>query len=139
MKKQEILKEIKTSIQSTMEKGLGIEITDCGDDWVKGKMPVHHATKQIYGSLHGGASAAFAETLGSVGGNLAVDFPREYCVGVELNISHLRPVQSGFVYGKAAAVKIGRHLHVWQIQIHDEEDKQISEARLTVMVMQKEA
>ena len=105
MEKQEKLKRINDSIQNTMTSTIGIEITDIGDDFICGNMPVDERTTQPLGLLHGGASAALAETLGSIGGGIKVYSINETVVGIEINANHLKSVRNGWVYGKA---KIGR-------------------------------
>ena len=81
-----------------MTENIGIRITDFGDDFLKGKMPVNNKTKQPFGLLHGGASAAFAETLGSIGANMIIDSDNFSAVGIELNVSHLKSITNGWVF-----------------------------------------
>lgn len=115
---------------------LGIEIIDFGDDWIKAKMPVDHRTTQPYGLLHGGASAALAETLGSIAANFCIeDLSKESTVGIEINANHLKSAKSGYVYGVAKPVKLGRKLQVWNIDITNEEHKLICVSRLTTMTI----
>jgi len=117
---------------------LGIEMTELGDDYLIAKMPVDHRTKQPMGLLHGGASAALAETLGSVASVLCVDdITKEAIVGVEINANHLKAGKSGYVYGKVTPIKVGRRLHVWQINITDESGDLVCSSRLTTMVIQR--
>lgn len=119
----------------TMAERIGIEITEVGEDYVVGRMPVDSRTVQAYGILHGGASAALAETLGSIAGILAVDPEREYCVGLEINANHVRSVRSGYVYGKATPLHVGKTTHVWQIRIEDESRHLVCISRLTLAVI----
>lgn len=115
---------------------LGIEITEIGDDFIKGTMPVDERTKQPMGLLHGGASAALAETLGSIASFLCINPEQSSGIaGTELNITHLRSATSGVVTGIARPVKIGRNLHTWDIRITDESGKDIAISRLTCMVL----
>ena len=116
---------------------LGIEITDLGDEYISGKMPVDERTKQPFGLLHGGASAAFAETLGSIGAGNQVDLEQYSVVGIELNSSHLKAVKSGWVYGKATPIRIGRTIQVWDINITNEKDEAVCKSRLTLAVIKK--
>ena len=95
-------------------------------------------THQPFGLLHGGASAALAETIGSMAGNLAVSSDR-YCVGLEINANHVRPVRTGVVRGVAKPLALGRTIHVWDIQISNENDKLVCVARLTLAVRQERA
>jgi 1,4-dihydroxy-2-naphthoyl-CoA hydrolase len=120
-----------------ISKLLGIEITEIGADYVCGKMPVDARTVQPVGILHGGASVVLAESLGSIGGNCCVDFPRQYCVGLEVNANHLRSASSGWVYGKASIVFLGKQTQVWDIRITNEEDKMVCISRLTLAVKEK--
>lgn len=117
----------------TMLEHLGIEITAITDDSIIARMPVDHRTHQPYGIMHGGASAALAETLGSVAAECAVESDK--VVGTELHIHHLRQVSSGWVAGVVTAVRIGRRLQVWDIRITDDNGNLVSVARLSTMVI----
>ena len=123
---------------NTLGATLGMEWTDYGEDYLTLRMPVDHRTHQPMGLLHGGASAALAETLGSVASVLVqpADAMRPI-VGLELNCSHLRAVRSGFVYGTVRAHRVGRTVHVWDITIRDEQDRKVCVSRLTVLVTGK--
>lgn len=121
--------------KGTMAERIGIEITEVGDDFLKGRMPVDDRTVQTYGILHGGASAALAETLGSIAGVLAIDPENEYCVGMEINANHIRSVRTGWVYGKATPLHVGRKTQVWQIRIEDEDQNLVCISRLTLAVI----
>ena len=120
-----------------MVSALGIEITDLGDEYISGKMPVDERTKQPFGLLHGGASAAFAETLGSIGAGNQVNLEQYSVVGIELNSSHLKAVKSGWVYGRATPIRIGRTIQVWDINITNEKDEAVCKSRLTLAVIKK--
>ena len=122
---------------SSMPGHLGIEITEVGDDYVCGKMPVDHRTQQPFGLLHGGASVVLAESLGSVGGNLAVDLNLYNCVGLEINSNHIRSIREGYVFGKATLLHAGKTTQVWDIRITDEAGKLINISRLTMAVIKK--
>jgi len=104
----------------TLNAHLGIEFIEIGDDYLKAKMPVDHRTHQPMGLLHGGASVALAETLGSSGAYLAVDASQYNVVGLEINANHIRGVRSGFVIGTARPLHMGKTTHVWEIRITDE-------------------
>ena len=137
MDKDKVIKKLNDKFQGTMMSVLGIEITDFGENHISGKMPVDHRTKQPFGLLHGGASAAFAETLGSMGAGKHVDLEEYSVVGVELNSSHLRAVKNGWVFGKATPIRIGRTMQVWDINIENENGKGVCISRLTLAVIKK--
>lgn len=122
---------------NTMGDHLGIEFLELGENYLKAKMPVDHRTRQPYGLLHGGASCALAETLGSIASALVIDASKFICVGLEINANHIRSVRSGFVTGIATPIHIGSTTHVWDIKINDEESKLVCISRLTVAILQK--
>ena len=119
----------------TMMQTIGIVFTEVGDDFLRATMPVDARTHQPYGLLHGGASVALAETLGSAAGMMLVDPAREIVVGIEINANHLRGVKSGNVTGTARAVHIGRSTQVWEIRIEDEGQRLVCISRLTLAVV----
>ena len=137
MDKENIIKLTSDRAKGTMVSALGIEITDLGDEYISGKMPVDERTKQPFGLLHGGASAAFAETLGSIGAGNQVNLEQYSVVGIELNSSHLKAVKSGWVYGRATPIRIGRTIQVWDINITNEKDEAVCKSRLTLAVIKK--
>lgn len=114
---------------------LGIEITEIGDDFIKGTMPVDDRTRQPYGILHGGSSVVLAETLGSIASNLVLNPERNMGVGLEVNANHLRPVKSGIVTGVCTPIHIGGKTHIWDIKIYNEAGKMTCISRLTVAVV----
>jgi uncharacterized protein (TIGR00369 family) len=120
---------------------IGIQFTKFGPNWLEGVMPVDHRTAQPYGILHGGASVALAETLGSYASYLVVGDEDKACVGVDISATHLRSVSAGSsVTGRATPVKLGRNLHVWEIKIHEtgKEDAGITcLSKLSVMITNK--
>ena len=137
MDKENILKAVNERSRGTMVSALGIEITNFGDKHISGKMPVDERTKQPFGLLHGGASAAFAETLGSIGAGSQVNLEQYSVVGIELNSSHLKAVKNGWVYGKATPIRIGRTIQVWDINITNEKNEKVCKSRLTLAVIKK--
>ena len=137
MDKKEILRKIEERTGNTMVSNIGIEITDFGEEYLCGKMPVDDRTKQPFGLLHGGASVAFAETLGSMGAGMHVDLENYSVVGIEINSSHLKAMKEGWVYGKAVPIRIGRKIQVWDIDIKDEKDNMVCKSRLTLAVIRK--
>jgi 1,4-dihydroxy-2-naphthoyl-CoA hydrolase len=134
MSEEEILLKVNAMSDSTMLGALGIRFTRVEQGYLEAVMPVDHRTHQPYGLLHGGASAALAETLGSFGSHLIASESGGLAVGVELNINHLRSKRSGEVTGKARLLKGGRSIHVWNIDVVDEAGELLAVSRLTVMV-----
>ena len=135
-----MLQEITPDVLNAMTKGtmmeaIGIEFTEAGADYICGSMPVDHRTVQPAGLLHGGASAALAESLGSLGSSLLVDINTHNVSGIELNANHLRAVREGKVHGKATIIHKGRTQHVWSIEIKDDAGKLVCAARLTVLII----
>ena len=120
---------------NTMMEALGIRITAVGDDWLAGSMPVDQRTHQPYGLLHGGASVALAETLGSTAAMLTLDPERELAVGLDINANHIRGVRCGTVTGTAKALHIGRTTQVWEIRIENEEGALVCISRITMAVI----
>lgn len=120
-----------------MVEHLGIEFTEMGEDFLRGKMPVDHRTKQPAGLLHGGASVTLAETLGSTAAYLCVDMEKFYCVGLDINANHIRAVTDGFVIGTARPLHIGKSTQVWEIKIVDEKEKLVCISRITMSVIKR--
>lgn len=123
--------------KGTLMGPLGIEFTEIGEDFVRGTMPVDARTHQPYGLLHGGASVALAETLGSMGANMCVDSTRYLCVGQEINANHLKSVRSGRVTGTARPLHVGMRSQVWSIEIVNDSGALVCVSRLTVAVIQR--
>ena len=115
---------------------LDIRITEIGEDFIRGTMPVDQRTKQPYGLLHGGSSAMLAETLASVAANMCVEKEGQQAVGLELNCNHIRGVTQGVVTGTARPVHVGRKTQVWDIRIEDERGKLCCVSRLTLAVIE---
>ena len=120
--------------KNTALESLGIEITEVGDDFVQGRMPVDGRTKQPFGLLHGGSSVLLAETLGSFGAFFACDADC-HAVGLDINANHIRAVTGGWVTGVAKPVHIGRSTHVWQIDIHNDAGQLICASRITMAIL----
>ena len=123
--------------QQTLVTHLGIRYTEVGEDYLKATMPVDARTKQPAGILHGGASAALAETLGSTGANLVVDRTKTLCVGLELNCNHIRAMREGQVTGTARPLHVGRTTQVWEIKITDDQDRLVCVSRITMAVLDR--
>lgn len=121
--------------KGTIAEVLGMEITEVGDGVVRGKLPVDSRTHQPYGLLHGGASVVLAETLGSIGSHVLVEASGKGAVGIEVNANHVKGVRSGWVHGTASLVHRGGRLHVWSIEVRDDEEDLVCTARLTVMIV----
>lgn len=119
----------------TLGDTLGIEFSEFGDDYLIAKMPVDARTKQPMGLLHGGASAALAETVGSVAALLCIDRTKYACVGLDINCNHVRGKKEGWVYATAKPFHLGKTTHVWEILIKDEKQKLICVSRLTMAVI----
>jgi 1,4-dihydroxy-2-naphthoyl-CoA hydrolase len=120
--------------RNTLVEHLGIQFIEIGDDFIKASMPVDRRTSQPYGLLHGGASVALAETLGSVGASLCVDPHSTQCVGLEINASHLRAVREGLVIGTARPLRLGKTLQVWEVRICDSKERLVCISRITLAV-----
>lgn len=132
------LEGIRGLLNKTMPEYLGMEITEIGDDFLRGTMPVDHRTHQPYGILHGGASVALAETLGSLAAAFCTDREHFKTVGMEINANHIRPVRAGIVTGTARAVHLGRKSQVWEIKIVSEDGKLVNISRLTTLAIPNE-
>jgi 1,4-dihydroxy-2-naphthoyl-CoA hydrolase len=128
------LAAINASGRGCMVEHLGIRVTEVGDDWLRGAMPVDARTKQPFGLLHGGASVALAETLGSLAGNLCLG-PGEMAVGLEINANHVRAVTAGEVIGTARVLHLGRTTQLWEIRIEDAQARLACVSRLTLAVV----
>jgi 1,4-dihydroxy-2-naphthoyl-CoA hydrolase len=133
--RQFTLEEIHGIERDTMVEHLGIEFTRVGPDFVEARMPVDRRTVQPYRTLHGGASVALAETLGSVGASMTIDLATSKVVGMSINASHLRGVRSGHVTGTARPLHLGGSSQVWDIEIVDEAGRRVCVARLTLAVL----
>ena len=123
--------------KNTMAETLGIEFTAIGDDFLEAKMPVDPRTHQPFGLLHGGASVALAETLGSVAAHCCVDTSKEFCVGLDINANHVRGVKNGFVKGITKPLHIGKKTQVWEIRIVNEHNELVCISRITMAVLSR--
>ena len=131
------LKNLNNLCLGNMAETLEIEFTEITSNSLTAKMPVNHKTKQPYGILHGGASVALAETVGSIAGNLLVNDSGKMCVGLEINANHLRPANDGYVYAVATPLHLGSKTHVWDIKISNDDNKLVCVSRLTLAVIPK--
>ena len=131
------LESLNAVSHNTMVEHIGIEFLEIGADYIKARMPVDHRTIQPMGLLHGGASVALAETLGSVAAYLCIDASQKMCVGLDINANHIRSVASGFVVGVVRPIHIGGSTQVWEIRITDEQGKLVCISRLTMAVLNR--
>ena len=129
------IEDIKDFGKATMANYLDMQWVEVGENYLKLSMPVNDKTKQPYGILHGGASCALAETLGSVASALVIDLGKFYCVGLEINANHIRSAREGLVTGVCYPLHIGRTTHVWDIKIYDDNEKLVCVSRLTVAIL----
>lgn len=129
--------EINFIMRDSLISHLGIEIIEIGEDFLTARMPVDSRTCQPMGILHGGASVALAETLGSCGANLVINRDEQYCVGLEINANHIRSVSSGYVTGVARPLHLGKTTQVWEMLIRDDEGNMVCASRMTNAVMSK--
>ncbi len=136
-RQQPTLSSFKAVTDNTLVAHLSIEITEIGDDYLTGRMPVDHRTHQPMGILHGGANVALAETLASFCANMVIDTSKTYAVGVEINANHIRSVRSGHVTGTARPIHLGRTTHVWEVRIVDERGKLTCISRMTAGILER--
>lgn len=134
---KEILQQINLRCKNTLMETLEIEFTKIGDDFVEAKMPVNSRVHQPDGVLHGGASVALAETVGSVASFLFLDGDNFYIRGIEINANHVKSIREGVVYARAEFLHKGRTTQVWDIKIRDEKDQLISAVKLTTIALPK--
>jgi 1,4-dihydroxy-2-naphthoyl-CoA hydrolase len=123
--------------RNTLAEWLDIRVTEIGPDYLRATMPVNSHTHQPQGILHGGASVALAETVGSLAANLCLDMTKYVAVGQEINANHLRPASSGLVTGTARPYHVGGRSQVWGIEIRDENDKLVCVSRITMAVVER--
>ncbi len=129
------LQDLDKLCEHSMVSHLGIVFTDIGEDYIRAKMPVDERTIQPHGLLHGGASAALAETLGSIAANLCIDNTKKVCVGLGIDASHVRSAHKGYVYGTTKPIHIGGSTQIWEIRITDAQNALICISRLTMAVL----
>lgn len=124
--------------KNTMADFLGIKFTEIGDESLTATMHANEQTKQPIGIIHGGANVVLAETIASTGANAVVDIEQYYCVGLEINANHIRPVKEGLVKGIARPLHLGRTTQVWHIEILNEAGKLTCVSRMTAAVISRE-
>lgn len=123
--------------KNTMAETLGMELLEIGGDFLTGRLPIDNRTIQYMRLLHGGASVALAETLGSVASFMIIDPETQICVGQSIQASHIRAGKKGFATGKVSPIHIGRSSHIWNVDIVDDEGKLLSTCRLTMAIIDK--
>ena len=131
------LTELNSFSKNTLLSNLEIEFIKIGSDYLTAKMPVNYKTTQPMGILHGGATVALAESIGSVGSNMLIDVKSEHAVGLSINANHIGSARNNYVIGKGTIIHKGKSTHVWNIEIKDNNEKLISVCRLTVMIIKK--
>ena len=137
MEKQEILAACNVMCKNTLMETLDIKFTDIGDDFVVATMPVTSKVHQPDGVLHGGATVALAESVGSVASHIFMDSKEYFIRGIEISANHLKSIKEGLVYAKAIVIHKGRTTQLWEIKITDEADNLISMVKLTTISLPK--
>jgi 1,4-dihydroxy-2-naphthoyl-CoA hydrolase len=130
---------LNTLSQDTLAEQLGIEFTVIGDDFMTARMPVDQRTVQPFGLLHGGASVALAETMGSIAAMHCINTDEKLCVGLEINANHVRGARAGYVFGTVRPIHVGGSTHIWQTQIVDEQERLVCISRLTIAVLDRKS
>lgn len=135
--KERVLELCNKLSQNTLMETLEIEYIDAGEDFLKAKMPVNSRVHQPMGLLHGGASVALAESVGSAASIMFINPELQEVRGIEISANHLKAKREGIVYGTAKIIHKGRSLHLWEIRIEDEEGNLISLCKLSNMVLSR--
>jgi len=137
MDKQAILDQLQARCDNTLVDTLGVTFVELGDDYLVAKMPVTSAVHQVDGVLHGGATAALAETVGSAACAIFCKSDDVIMRGIEISANHVRGVRNGFVFAKATAIHKGKTMQHWSIQITDDTNKLVSSCKLTTLILPK--
>lgn len=137
MDKQATLNLLQERCIDTLVDTLGVTFVELGDDYLVAKMPVTSVVHQVDGVLHGGATAALAETVGSAACSIFCKSGDVIMRGIEVSANHVRGVHDGFVYAKATATHMGKTMQHWSIQITDDSDKLVSSCKLTTLILPK--
>ena len=137
MDKNEILKGFNLLCKNTLMETLDIEYVDVGEDFITAKMPVTSKVHQPYGQLHGGATAALAETVGSMASHFFMDSKNKLVNGIELTINHIKSKREGVVFATARNIHKGRSTHLWEVRIVDENNQLISICKMTNIILDK--
>ncbi|MFY0604041.1 MAG: PaaI family thioesterase [Flavobacteriaceae bacterium] len=139
MHKKEILEAFNKRCENTLMETLSIEFIDVGDDYLTARMPVNSKVHQPYGQLHGGATAALAESVGSAASNFFIASDTQFVNGIELTINHIKSKREGTVFATARNIHKGRLTHLWEVRIVDENDALISVCKMTNIVLEKKS
>lgn len=131
------IEELQKKCANTFVSHLKIVFTEVGDDYLKAEMPIGPYLMQPIGIMHGGVSCSLAETVGSAAANYCVDIKTEYCVGLDINTNHIRPVTTGVLTATAKPYHIGKKTQVWSIEIRDDQNNLVSVTRLTIATLPK--
>lgn len=137
MPKTSQLNTINNLMKNTLMETLDIVFTDIGEDYLIAQMPVGSKVFQPMGILHGGATAALAESVGSTASHILINSNEYEVKGIEITANHIRSVSKGMLTAKANLIHKGRTLHLWEIRITNEEQKLISVCKLTNIVIKK--
>lgn len=137
MDKNQILKGFNDRCKNTLMETLDIEYVDVGEGFLTAKMPVTSKVHQPYGQLHGGATAALAETVGSAASHFFIDSKNQLINGIELTINHVKSKRDGEVFATARNIHKGRSTHLWEVRIVDEEGNLISICKMTNIILEK--
>lgn len=137
MDTKKLLKAFNDRNKNTLMQTLDIEYVAIGEDYLTAKMPVSSKVYQPYGQLHGGATAALAETVGSAASNFFIDSKNQFINGIQLSINHIKSKRDGVVYATAKNIHKGKSTHVWEVTIVDESEKLVSVAKMTNIVLEK--
>lgn len=137
MDKNKLLQKLNSFNPNTLMETLEIEFIDAGSDYITAKMPVNSKVHQPYGLLHGGATAALAETVGSSASAFFLNDATKIVKGIELSINHIKSKREGVVFATAKAIHKGKTTHLWEVKIVDEEDNLISLCKITNIVLDK--
>ncbi len=137
MNKKNLLKKINSVNKNSLEETLEIEFIDIGEDFIIAKMPVTSKVLQPDGVLHGGATAALAESVGSAASYFSIDKDKQIVRGMVISCNHLKGVTEGYVYGKATPIHKGRTTQLWEIKVNDDNDNLISHCKLSTIILNK--
>lgn len=137
MDKKEILKQFNSRCKNTLMETLKIEYIDVGNDFLTAKMPVNSRVHQPLGQLHGGATAALAESVGSAASNFFIDTTTQFVNGIQLSINHIKSKKEGTVFAKATNIHKGKTTHLWEVVVTDEDNNLVSVCKITNIVLER--